>query len=130
VKIDRVSASKNHIVFSGHDGGFWQANLRGLDGSERICSVFYETPAAVAVGVKYHLLVVGTLEGSILLYSLTPGPFRMRGDLAREIPSRILITDGWGFIVAATSAHLLVFDVNERLLRSVDLTIRIVARAT
>jgi hypothetical protein len=86
VKIEMVAASGNHIVFSARDGGFWQANLLSLDGSERICSVFYETPAAVDVSVEYHLLVVGTLEGSILLYSLTPGPFRMRGDLAGEIP--------------------------------------------
>jgi hypothetical protein len=129
-KIERVAASGNHIVLSARDGTFWQANLRNLAESARICSALHQTPAVIAVNVEYHLLVIGTLEASILLYSLISGLFRMKVDLPGEIPERILVTDGWGFILVASQSRISLFDVNGKLLRSIGVTINIVAWCT
>jgi hypothetical protein len=126
-KIERVAVSGNFVVLCGRSGWFWHANLRDLRDSEWICSICHETPAVIAASIEYHMLAVGTLEGSVLLYSLASGLFRMRADLAGEIPERMLVTDGWGFIVVATHDSIVVFDLNGRLVRKIKLTIKIVA---
>jgi hypothetical protein len=86
-----------------------------------ICSIVYSTPVYVSINHNFDLLVVATLESTLLFYSVS-GMFKSRSWLAGEIVRQILITEGWGFVVVLTAQNLYLFNVNGSLIRSVGNT--------
>jgi hypothetical protein len=130
-KVELCAASESQIVFSSRKGSMWQSNVKDLKSTEFIQPIFYEKPVAIAVNVPFDLLVVGTLEGSILLNSLHTGLFRMRKSLqGSEIPRDVLITYGWGFVLVNTAKRMYLFNVNGHLIRDVELSMNVTAWCT
>jgi hypothetical protein len=129
-EIELLAASENQIVFCGRNGGVWHANLRDLGCSEAIAPIFYEKPVTMAVSCGFDLLVVGTMEGNVLMHSLHSGLFRTRNHLDGEIPVRILITEGWGFVLVDTKKNIYLFNVNGLKIRVVQPQMEVVAWST
>jgi hypothetical protein len=116
-QIAAIAGSNSTVVMLGESGVIWRAELRDLSESEAICSVFYERPSGLAVCGEFDMLVVITIEGSVLLYRLSDGAFRVRCQAGGELPERVLVTEGWGFIAAATAEAVWLMTVNGDLVR-------------
>jgi hypothetical protein len=130
-KIELCAASESQIVFSSRKGSMWQSNMKDLKSAEFIQPIFYEKPVAIAVNVPFDLLVVGPLEGSVILNSLHTGLFRMRNSLqGSDIPKDVLITEGWGFVLVTTAGKMYLFNVNGQLIRNVELSMNVTAWCT
>jgi hypothetical protein len=79
-----------------------------------------------AVSDIFHLLVIGTRDGHLVLHNLPSAATSRVLDLKGAVPYKLLITDSFGFVVACVSnavagkvSHLiLVFTVNGEFLRS------------
>jgi hypothetical protein len=120
-RITAIAGSDSGVVMLGESGVIWRAALRDLAESEAICSVFYERPSGLAVCTEFDLLAVVTIEGSVLVYSLSDGVFRVRCQVGGQLPERVLVTEGWGFIAIATAERIWLMTMNGDLVRSIAL---------
>lgn len=75
----------------------------------------------IAVSNRFHIIVVGCEDSMLRIRSMT-GVKVATVSLDDEVPISVLISNEWGFIVAKTSCHLFVFDVNGKLVRKVPNT--------
>jgi hypothetical protein len=117
-RITAVAGSDSVTVILGESGVIWRAALRDLAESDAVCSVFYERPSGLAACAEFDLLAVVTIEGSVLLYRLSDGVFRVRCQVG-QLPEKILVTEGWGFVLVATAGRVWLMTVNGDLVRSV-----------
>jgi hypothetical protein len=116
-----VSLAGDIFVCLSDEGSVWTFATDGHPTERRqVCSILYERPIALAANPDFDLLVVATLERNLLFYSLSSGVFRLRVDLSGELAEQVLITEGWGFVVALTDASVHVFNVNGLRIRRVS----------
>jgi hypothetical protein len=79
-----------------------------------------------AISDIFHLLVIGTKDGSLVLHNLPSAATSRVLDLKGAIPYKLLITDSFGFIVVCASEavagrachHILVFTLNGEFVKS------------
>jgi hypothetical protein len=108
--VEAVCLTNDICVVLADDGS---VSALTVDGERKqICSILYERPIALSAHADFDLLVVATLERNLLFYSLSSGIFRTRADLDGELAEQLLITDGWGFVVALTNESIHIFNVN------------------
>jgi hypothetical protein len=104
-KVVACAATETEAVLLGASGAVWPACIRDLAASERRCAVFDEQPSAIAVGAECDVLAIATADGLLILYRLSEGRFRVRTALEKEVPSRVLVIEGWRFVLVGSEGQ-------------------------
>ena len=73
--------------------------------------------SCLAVSEDFHVLAYGTMLAQIHLVSTTNAREVRSVSLDDEIPTSILLTQSWGFVVVRAQRHIFVFNVNGMLIR-------------
>jgi hypothetical protein len=111
------------------DRGFWAAvaddsSVRLGPGLDFSVPFYGDTVGCCAVSVGFKLAVAGTVTQRIVVISLFGGA-KVNVVSAGARPEMVIITEGWGFIVVYAQASgkpaIIVYDVNGRLLKSVEI---------
>ena len=119
-----------NVAYCTRDGDIWFMKGANIETQRRVCGVYYEKPASMATSTDFDILAIGTFNGSILFYSLSSHVFRFKATISEEMVHRILVTQGWGFVLAYTGKRLHLFSVNGALLKSIDIVTPITAWCT
>jgi hypothetical protein len=83
----------------------------------------------IAVSEAFGIAVVGTKDGGIMSLMWGDGAFLWSATISRP-PRRIVVTEGWGFILVEAANLLYLFSVNGRWLRTVEIGFQIACVAT
>jgi hypothetical protein len=107
------------VVLSDRGGQLFELDLADFPALRPIACVTNDYLCALAVNRRFAAVAAGTRDGRVCICSLADGAFRFSCDV-EEAPARIAITDGWGFIVVHSGRRIFLFNVNGRLIRSVE----------
>jgi hypothetical protein len=89
-------------------------------------TVFAIVPARIACfarSEKFNITVIGCLDTKLRIRSNETGLKVATVSLDGQIATRLLITKGWGFIVALTDSHFFVLTVNGLLVQKIERTV-------
>jgi hypothetical protein len=87
--------------------------------------VYRDAVSACAVSAPFHLIIAGTNDGSLIIYSCGSGAMVKVLELDNIVPKKIIVSSGWGFIISCCQEivlgtlkhHILVHSVNGELLK-------------
>ena len=97
---------------------------------KRIGRAHCEKPLVIASSKSFDILAITSIEGNVNLYSLLNGIYECTCYTCDEPAEKILITPGWGFIVAASIQDVYLFNVNGFLIRKIAKSYNIVKWCT
>jgi WD40 repeat protein len=128
--VNCVAVSRSFIATGGTDTitNIWDIRTKGAP-THTIVS-FRDEITNVAIGEEFGLVVSSTRNSAIFLISAGTGVITRVLDLAPEIPGRIMVTPGWGFIVVysvllvddVTKGFLSLYTVNGEFVRKKELS--------
>jgi hypothetical protein len=93
----------------------------GVPATAYICHSQREITALTASRL-HQILAVATVDGTVAVHDAKNGTVLTRYETGQEI-RHLLITDGWGFVVALSATAAFVFSVNGDFIRSDPLTV-------
>jgi hypothetical protein len=95
-----LSGSEHFLLISGSD---MVSRVYDIDNMSK---QIYDVPAyrgkiaCSAISEAFHSFVIATETGCMMIHSLKDGEVQRVVDLERRRPLRVMVTPGWGFIVA------------------------------
>ena len=88
-----------------------------------IGQTFCDIPSNVTTiqsSITFGIIVIGSTDCKIRIKSLETGKKICTYDLGQYVPTNILITESWGFVVVNAGSKLFVFSTNGNLIKSID----------
>jgi hypothetical protein len=79
-----------------------------------------DTPIATYASAEYNHVIVGTADGRLLFFALHSGRVLMAASLDGRPPLRIVVAQGFGFVIVALPGRLALFTVNGTKIRERD----------
>lgn len=125
-----IASDKEYLVVSRKDSYISVFRLYEFAKPYQTIPSYRESLSCLAVSSRFHLLAMGTKDGSIVINSLNRScPLRVV-DLKPSQPKSVIITKSWGFIVVyasqmimgALSHFLYCFSVNGDFIRKIQLS--------
>jgi hypothetical protein len=118
--IQQIASCSQTVIVADHNGQIFRMRRNEFPSADLVTSITHEYICALAVSHKFQTIAIGTFDGCIALSSLADGSLRRSFD-AGEAPRRIVITDGWGFIIVDTGYTFSLFSINGRPIRHVKI---------
>jgi hypothetical protein len=126
---ERLASGGKTVVLSDRNGQLFALDVASFPAFRSISCVTNDYICALAVNHRSSVVAAGTCDGHVSVSSIIDGAFRFSCDVG-EAPAHIEITDGWGFIVVHAGLKLFLFNVNGRLIRSVECSYAVQCIAT
>jgi hypothetical protein len=123
-EIGFVAGSGKAVALCGRSGQIYFGKTNRENRPKLACTITNDYVCCLAVSSGFGIVAAGTRDGRVVVSLSTTGAFLFACDVGSE-PKRIVITDGWGFIVVEAGKSLFLFSVNGRVIRKMDIEFRI-----
>jgi hypothetical protein len=118
-QIEFVSGSDKTVAMADSNGQIFTWELADVRSRKPICDITNDVITCLAVNRAFGIIAVGTIDRQIIVSSGVNRAFLFSRDVGAA-PTRILVTNGWGFILVEAGGTLTLFNVNGALLRKVS----------
>jgi hypothetical protein len=118
--IEQIQSSSKNVVLSDVNGQLIELDPDFTQSRVIGCVTNYYI-STFAVSSSFSTIVVGTNDGKVIMYSTTGTECSVRCFCeVNAAPKRIVITEGWGFILVEAGNYLYLFGINGKLIRKVE----------
>jgi hypothetical protein len=118
--IDFAASGSKTVVLSDSNGQLLALAIADFPTLRPISCVTCDYISAIAVSSKFGAVALGTRNCRLSVWSLADGSFRFSCEVP-EPPTRIVITNCWGFILVESGRTLHLFGINGNLIRTAQL---------
>jgi hypothetical protein len=124
-----IASSQDNIFISGISGNV----VRWKNGAmNTIASISHDYMSCFDVDLGFGILTVGTRDGRVIVFWIGDGSSCsfLWSSWVERIPRTTVITRGCGFVLVETERKLLLFSIDGRLLKRVELAVKIAQLVT
>lgn len=111
-----MASSEHLIAATCTNGEVFGWDDHNFEEKIHFCCVTSDIVTSLAISSKFGIIACGTSSGDLCVFSIYTHMLQFIVKLPAE-PSRIIITPGWGFIVAESSQELFLISVTGKVIR-------------